>query len=171
MRYLTYAILIIINFLLQTTLFEHIAIFSIKPNTMIILIVSFAFMRGDLEGSLIGFFSGLLIDSFFGNFLGLNAIIGFFVGFFAGKMFQEYYKNVMFIPFILVALFDFLYGIGFFFFNVLLRGEPNILPFLTKIILPEVLYTSLISIILYKILYYINIKLDKLERKKKNIFR
>lgn len=171
MRYLTYAILITINFLLQTTLFEHIAILSIKPNTMIILIVSFAFMRGEMEGGLIGFFSGLLIDSFFGNFLGLNAIICFFIGFFSGKFFQEYYKNIIFIPFILVVIFDFLYGIAFFFFNVLLRGEPNILPFLTRIIIPEILYTSLLSILLYKIFYYINLKLDKLERKKKNIFR
>lgn len=171
MRYLTYAILIIINFLLQTTLFEHISILSIKPNTMIILIVSFAFMRGEIEGSLIGFFSGILIDSFFGNFLGLNAIIGFLIGFFAGKLFQEYYKNVFFIPLILVALFDFLYEVAFFFFNILLRGEPNILPFLKSTIIPEVLYTSLISILLYKILYYINLRLDKLDRKKKNIFR
>lgn len=171
MRYLTYGILIIINFLLQTTLFENISILGIKPNTMIILIVSFAFMRGDIEGALIGFFSGLLVDSFFGNFIGLNAFIGFIIGFLCGKFFNEFYKNKLVIPFLLTALFTFLNEILFFFFSVLLRGEPNIFPFLTSIIIPEVLYTSFISIIFYKILYYINLKLERLDRKKKNIFR
>lgn len=171
MRYLTYFILIIINFLLQTTLFGHISIMSIKPNTTIILIVSFAFMRGEIEGGLIGLFAGFLVDSFFGDFIGLNLLICFFIGFLAGKLFKEYYKNVIYIPVLLVAIFDFFYGVMFFFFNILLRGEPNIFHFLKNIIIPEVLYTSLFSIILYKIFYYINTKLDKFDRKKKNIFR
>ncbi|MDE6182451.1 MAG: rod shape-determining protein MreD, partial [Eubacteriales bacterium] len=123
MRYLTYAVLIIINFLFQTTLFEYISIFNVKPNTMIILIVSFAFMRNDIEGALIGFFSGLLVDSFFGSFLGLNAFIGMLIGFLSGKIFTEFYKNSFFIPFLLTIICTFLNNIIFFFFNIFLRGE------------------------------------------------
>lgn len=171
MRYLTYAILIIINFILQTTLFEYISIINIKPNTMIILIVSFAFMRNDMEGALIGFFSGLLVDSFFGNFLGINAFIGMCIGFLSGKILNEFYKTAYYIPILLVALFTFSYNIMFFFFRILLSGEPNILPFLKSIIIPEVIYTSLVSIILYKILYYINLKLEKFDKKKRNYFK
>lgn len=171
MRYLTYAILIIINFLLQTTLFEYISVFNIKPNTTIILIVSFAFMRNDIEGALIGFFSGLLVDSFFGSFLGLNAFIGMCIGFLCGKLFKEFYKNVFFIPFILTIIFTFLNGVMFFFFSVFLRGEPNIIPFLKSIIIPEVLYTSLVSLVLNRVFYFINLKLEKFDRKKRNFFK
>lgn len=171
MRYLTYIILIIINFLLQTTIFENISIIGIKPNTTVILIVSFAFMRGDIEGSLIGFLAGLLTDCFFESFLGLNAFIGLCIGFLAGKLFSDFYKNKIIIPFLLTTLFTFLNSIMFFFFNIFLRGEPNIFPFLKSIIIPEIIYTSLVSIILYKIFYYINLKLEKFDRRKKNIFR
>lgn len=171
MRYLTYIILILINFILQTTLFKYIQIINVKPNTTIILIVSFAFMRGEIEGGIIGFFSGLLIDSFFGQFLGLNAFICFIVGFSCGKLFKEFYENNIIIPFFINLFFDFLYGILFFFFNGLLRGYPNIFPFLKSIIIPEALYTSIVSFFLYRILYIINNKFDKADRRKRNLFK
>ena len=95
MRYFTYIVLIIINFILQTTVFNYIEIIGVKPNTMLILIVSFAFMRGEIEGGLIGFVSGLLVDSLYGQVLGLNAFIGLVVGFLCGRIFNEFYKDSM----------------------------------------------------------------------------
>lgn len=171
MRYLVYFFLIIFNFFIQTTILNNIAIFNIKPNTTIILIVSFAFIRNSFEGSLIGFFSGLLIDAFFYNFLGLNAFIYMLVGFFAGKFLNEFYKTAYHIPIILVAIFTLFYNILLFFFTVLLRGNPNIFPFLKSIIIPEVIYTTLVSFIFYKIIFIINLKLEKFDKKKRNIFK
>lgn len=171
MRYITYVALILINFILQTTVFNYIEIIGVKPNTMLILIVSFSFMRGEIEGGIIGFFSGLLTDSFFGQFLGLNAFIGLTVGFLCGKIFNEFYKDSIMIPFFLTFIFNIFYGFLFFFFNAFLRGYPNILPFLKSIIIPETLYTSIVSFFIYKILFIINRKLEKFDRKKKNLFK
>ena len=171
MRYIVYVALILINFILQTTVFSYIEIIGIKPNTIIILVVSFSFMRGEIEGGLIGFFSGLLIDSFFGQFLGLNAFIYLIIGFLCGKIFNEFYKDSIIISFFLTFIFTMIYGFFFFFFNGFLRGYPNILPFLKSIIIPEALYTSIISVFIYKVLFIINIKLEKFDRKKKNLFK
>ncbi len=171
MRYITYVALILINFILQTTIFNYIEIIGVKPNTMLILIVSFAFMRGETEGGLIGFLSGLLVDSFFGQVLGLNAFIGLVIGFLCGKIFNEFYKDSIIIPFFLTLFFDICYGFLFFFFNAFLRGYPNIFHFLKTIIIPEALYTSIVSFFIYRILFIINIKLEKFDRKKKNLFK
>lgn len=171
MRYFTYIVLIIINFILQTTVFNYIEIIGVKPNTMLILIVSFAFMRGEIEGGLIGFVSGLLVDSLYGQVLGLNAFIGLVVGFLCGRIFNEFYKDSFFIPFFLTFAFNILHGFLFFFFNAFLRGYPNVFHFLKTIIIPEALYTSIISFFLYRILFLINKKLEKFDRKKKNLFK
>lgn len=171
MRYITYIALILINFILQTTIFNYIEIINVKPNTMIILIVSFAFMRGEIEGGLIGFISGLLIDSIFGQLLGLNAFIGLIVGFLCGKIFNEFYKDSIIIPFFLTLFFNIVHGVLFFFFNAFLRGYPNIFIFLKTTIIPEALYTSIISFFIYRILFIINKKLEKFDRKKKNLFK
>ena len=171
MRYFIYVVLILINFILQTTLFDYIDIINVKPNTMVILVVSFAFMRGEIEGGIIGFLSGFLIDCFFGQILGLNAFIGLIIGFLCGKIFNEFYKDSIFIPFFLTLFFSVLSNLLFFFFNVFLRGYPNLFIFLKRIIIPEALYTGIISFFAYRILFIINRKLEKFDRKNKNLFK
>ena len=73
-------LLIIVCFLFQTTVFQGLDFGGIVPNLMIILTASFGFMRGDKTGLAIGFFCGLIIDIFFGNVLGLNAMIYMYIG-------------------------------------------------------------------------------------------
>ncbi|MDO4465220.1 MAG: rod shape-determining protein MreD [Bacillota bacterium] len=74
-RFTVSVLLIIMCFLLQTTVFQWIDFGGIVPNLMIILTASFGFMRGERTGLLFGFFCGLLVDIFFANVLGLNAMI------------------------------------------------------------------------------------------------
>ena len=49
-------ILILLTFVLQTTLMQTFAIASVSPNLPIILTVSFALMRGKREGMFVGAF-------------------------------------------------------------------------------------------------------------------
>ena len=60
--------MIIICFLLQTTVLGIISIGSITPNLMLILCVSMGLMRGRKSGLWTGFFCGLLIDLFYALF-------------------------------------------------------------------------------------------------------
>ena len=69
------ALIISICFLLQSTLFQALSIASISPNLLIVVTSSFGFMRGRKEGMWIGFFSGLLLDIFFGSVIGFYALI------------------------------------------------------------------------------------------------
>ena len=69
-RFIVSILLIVICFLLQTTVFKGLAFGGIVPNLLIVLTASFGFMRGESTGLLIGFFSGILADIFFRNMLG-----------------------------------------------------------------------------------------------------
>ena len=75
LRKVVSAVLIIICFVLQCSVFGSLAFAGIIPNLMIILTSSFGFMCGEREGLLIGFFCGLLYDIFFGSFLGFYALL------------------------------------------------------------------------------------------------
>ena len=68
-RKITVAVIIIICFLLQSTLFQALSFAAISPNLLIVVVSSFGFMRGKKEGMFIGFFCGLIVDMFFGNVL------------------------------------------------------------------------------------------------------
>ena len=65
-------ILILLTFVLQTTLMQTFAIASVSPNLPIILTVSFALMRGKREGMFVGAFFGILMDIFYGTGAGIS---------------------------------------------------------------------------------------------------
>ena len=56
-------------------MFKALTFANISPNLLIIAVSSFGFMRGRKEGMWVGFFCGLLIDIFFGNLIGIYALI------------------------------------------------------------------------------------------------
>ena len=73
-RKIILAVLILLTFILQGTIFQTLSIASIAPNLLLILTVSFGFMRGKREGLIIGFFSGLLVDIFYGNVVVIDRV-------------------------------------------------------------------------------------------------
>ena len=64
----------VVCFLIQSTVLHLISIGSITPNLLLILCVSMGLMRGRKVGLWTGFFSGLLIDLFYGSVFGLSLI-------------------------------------------------------------------------------------------------
>ena len=81
-------IIIAICFLLQTTVFRALTFANIGPNLLIIVVSSFGLMRGKKEGLWVGFFCGLLIDIFFGFYLGGYAFFSDY-SWYDGKVYVE----------------------------------------------------------------------------------
>ena len=73
MKTVVNAILIIIAFLLQSTLFSRFTVAGITPNLLLIVVASIGFLSGRRRGLIAGFFAGLLFDVFFGSVYGLYA--------------------------------------------------------------------------------------------------
>ena len=61
LRKVIVTLFVVLCFILQCSVFNSLALGGIIPNLMIILTSSFGFMRGEKEGLLIGFFSGLFL--------------------------------------------------------------------------------------------------------------
>ncbi|MCD7736564.1 MAG: rod shape-determining protein MreD [Lachnospiraceae bacterium] len=158
-RKLVMALLIVVCVLLQASVCPMIAIGEIKPNLLIILTVSFGLMRGKKDGMTTGFFCGLLTDIFFESTLGFNALIYLWVGYLSGYFFRIFYDDDIKTPLLLISVGDLGYGIIQYVFRFLMRGRMNFFFYLGRIILPEVVYTLILTIICYQIFYRINVKL------------
>lgn len=158
-RKITMGVLILVSILLQSTVFPMIAIASIKPNLLIILTVSFGLMRGRKDGMMTGFFCGLLTDIFFESVVGFNALIYLWVGYFSGYFYRIFYDDDIKTPLFLISICDLVYGIVQYGFMFLMRGRIQFFYYLGRVILPEVLYTLILTILVYRILYSINRRL------------
>lgn len=165
-RLIIYTLEIIICFLLQSTLYGFISLADIMPNILLILVVSSAYMRGRMTGLLLGLFSGLLLDLSSGDYIvGLYALMYMLIGYFIGFTHKYYSNDDYTLPIIIIAVSDLIYGFFFYIFEFLLRGRLNILFYLRRLILPEIIYTVAVSIILYKLLHTINNHLERRQDK------
>lgn len=164
-RKVTVAIIIIVCFLLQSTLFQALAFASISPNLLIVVTSAFGFMRGQKEGTWIGFFCGLCMDIFFGSTLGFYALLYMYVGFLNGYFRKLFYPEDIKLPMLLIAGSDLVYNFAVYFFMFLFRSRFEFGYYLMNIILPELVYTMVVTIVLYMILLKINQRLELIEKR------
>ncbi len=169
MRITVIGSLLVIVHTLSATLFQHIRIGNIAPNFMIMIIVSFALLRGSKEGTLVGAVAGLLNDTSFGLMIGPTIISYAIIGYVCGKFNKNFYRENFIIPFI-CTLFSSLFYSCTNIFSLILRGNLNFVYFFKAIVVPELIYTITISLIVYQIAYLINEKIEISERKTRNIF-
>ena len=170
LRKITMVILILFCFLLQTTLFRSLAFAGIVPNLLIVLTSAFGFMRGEKEGLLIGFFSGILCDIFFADILGFYALVYMYIGFLNGKFCKIFYPEDIKLPLALITASDLSYGVLCYVLLFLLRGRLNFPFYLGTVLLPEVVSTIVLTCLLYPLALFVNNRLEGFERKRAKKF-
>lgn len=160
-RSITIGIIILVCFLCQSTIFHFIELANVVPNLMLIVTMSFGLMRGRKEGLLVGFCSGLLIDIFFGTYLGPYAFIYMSIGYINGFFHRIYYVEDVLLPMLMITLNEIGYNLIIYFVYFLLRNRLNFKAYFSSVILPEMIYTIVITLFFYKILVRINLQLKK----------
>lgn len=163
-------LIITVCFLLQSTLFQSLSFASISPNLLIVVTSSFGFMRGRKEGMWIGFFSGLVLDIFFGSVIGFYALIYSYIGYVNGFFRKRFFPDDIKLPLILIAASDFSYNILVYLFLFFLRSRFRFNYYLLNIMLPELVYTILVTIVLYFVILKINNKLEETEKRRASKF-
>jgi len=161
MRVLIFGALIIFNFTLQATIFTYIEILQVAPNTALLIVVAYAMLRDDVEGAIVGFFTGLLIDIVFGQIIGFYALFYALIGFFCAKPFKDFVRENYLLPIALtiasvITLESITFGAMF-----ALRGNAEFFYYLRTRILPATIYTVMLSVPIYMMVYRINKALEK----------
>lgn len=152
------AILIIFTFICQTTVFQSLSVASVAPNLLLILTVTFGFMRGKKDGLWIGFFCGLCIDLLYSSMVGLNALIYMYIGYLNGNLYKVFYDEDIKVPVIPIGVSEVAYSIIIYVSQFLMRVRLDFTDYLQHIIIPEMVYTIVIAILIYRPLYKLNQK-------------
>jgi len=170
LRKIIVAILILFSFILQGTVFQSLSFAGISPNILIILTSSFGFMRGEKEGLIIGFLCGLLMDIFYGDMLGFQALVLMYIGYINGKFCRIFYPEDIKLPIALIIVSDLSNGIIYYVLLFLLRGKFEFSYYFINVILPEAIYTIVVTILFYPIILKINTKLETREKRRAKKF-
>ena len=164
-RNVSLVFVILIGFVMQTTVFQTLSFGGIAPNLLIIITSSYGFMYGRKYGMVVGFICGLLMDVFYGNVLGFYALIYLYIGAANGIFRRVFYQNDIMLPLALITASDFIYSFVVYVLLFLLRGRFDFVFYLKDIILPELVYTIFITVFLYPCILLINRALENTEKR------
>ena len=145
--------------MLQSALFPYISVAGATPNLMLILTVSFGLMRGRKEGMLVGFFCGFLYDLYFGFAIGPFMIIYMLIGYCNGFFHRLYLVEDVLLPIIIITLDDFIFNLFF-----VMRNRLSFGLYMKDIILPDMIYTAILTMIVFKLFVFINKRLKRAEK-------
>lgn len=159
------AVVIIVCFLLQSTLFQEISFATISPNLLIVVASAFGFMRGKKEGLIVGFFCGLVIDIFYGSIIGFYALVYMYIGYINGMFRKMFYPEDIKLPMVLIAGSDLTYNLLIYFIMFFFRGKFDFGYYFLHLIMPELVYTMLVTIFLYFIILKINQRIETIEKR------
>ena len=155
-----------ILFLLQCCVFTKLNIGGIVPNLILLITSIYGFMHGERAGVITGFVLGILFDVFFGNVIGLHALILMYIGYINGKFCGIYYPEGIKLPLGLISLSNITGSVLEYIFTYLIRGRLHFGYYLIHIILPEILYTIVLTLLIYPIIVVIFNAFEKSSKKK-----
>jgi rod shape-determining protein MreD len=99
-----WGVLLVLALVIQSTLLPLIAVNGIRPDLLLILVVSSALLLGKEQGVGLGFFAGLLQDLASGNIFGLNVLSKILTGYLAGIMERKVFKENVLLPVLAVVV-------------------------------------------------------------------
>lgn len=96
MRIIITTLIVVLNFILQTTLFPYLAIQGVFPNTALIIVTSYSLLRGSKEGALVGAGTGFLMDVFFHTYIGFYTALYLLIGLIFGRSQRSFSAKIIF---------------------------------------------------------------------------
>ncbi len=170
-KVLTALCLILVFFLiyfLQVNIFSTFTIAGVKPNLLVIYVLFIGLFANQLIGISFGVVIGLVLDFLYGKTIGISAVMFCVIGYLGSYFDKNFSKENKLTIIFMVAGATFIYELGTYFLNsVILNFDREFLYFI-KIILIEMLYNVLLSIILYPLIQKAGYTIDR-NFKKNNI--
>lgn len=152
-------IVFLISYFLQVNFFNWFTIGGVSPNLFIIIALFLGLFAGKRLGIPMGIVLGILLDFFANKKIGISAIMLGIVGGLGGILDKNFSKDSKMTIILMTIAITAVYEIGVYILNsMIISINIEIIPFI-KILLIEILYNIIITIIFYPLLqkagYYI----------------
>lgn len=149
-----------IFYFLQIDFFSWFTIAGVMPNVFIIFVLFIGLFAGRTVGTLMGAVCGLILDLYIGKNIGITGIMLGLVGFLGGYFDKTFSKDSKITIILMVIGVTIVYEIGKYIINVFaFNFDVEIGPFI-KILLVELFYQIILTIILYPLMKGVGYKIE-----------
>ena len=113
-----------------------------------------------------GLFAGLLMDLFYTGPFGFYSLIFVCCGYVNGIFTRYYYDDFITLPLLLCGANEIIYNLYIFVFRFLMRGKFDLLYYMLRIVLPELVFSLIVTLIVYRVFLKVGKKLDDMEQRR-----
>lgn len=153
-------------YFLQANFFTWFNIFGIMPNLFVILILFVGLFAGKKLGLILGLIFGILLDLLIGKSIGISGILLGVIGLIAEYCDKNFSKDSKLTIILMVIISTIIYEVGIYVFSIIKDGIVIELLSFVKILLIEILYNSLLIIILYPLLHKLGYAIENIFKSK-----
>lgn len=158
--------LMILAFTIQNCIFPLIPFLSAYPNLLLILTFSFGFIHGKEAGMYYGLIAGLLMDLFYSGPFGFYTLLFLYIGYINGIFTKYYYEDYLNLPLILSLANELVYNLYIYVFRFLIRGRLNLFYYFREIMLPEMIFTVVTTLLIYRLFLKASRYLEELGKRR-----
>ena len=167
--------LLILSFLIiyfiQTNLFSWFTIANVMPNLFVIFILCIGLFVGKKLGLVFGIICGFFLDVVIGRQIGISGIMLGIIGLLGEYLDKNFSKESRITIMLMIATSTAIYEIGCYIFNIFsLSINVEILQFI-KILLIEIIYNLLITIVIYPLIQRLGHTLEEIFKTKNILTR
>ncbi len=165
-RILVNVVMLILAFTVQICVFPQISFLSAAPNLLLILVFTGGFIEGRERGMLYGLIAGLFLDLFYSGPFGFYTLFFINLGYVNGIFTKYYYEDYITLPLVLCLANDLAYNLYIYIFRFLIRNRLNFGHYFVNIILPEIIFTMVTTLFVYRFFLFINRKFTEWEQRR-----
>ena len=134
---------------------------------LVMLILAFTIqICGRERGMFYGLVAGLFMDLFYSGPFGFYTLFFINLGYVSGICNKYYYEDYITLPLLLSLASDLIYNLYIYVFRFLIRNRLNFGHYLVSIIIPEIIFTTVTTLVVYRFFLFINRKLKEWEQRR-----
>ena len=157
-----FLIIFFIIYFLQIGIFSNLPIAGVMPNLFIVLILYIGLFANSINAIIFGIMIGLFLDLLYGNTVGISAAMFCIIGYLGSYFDKNFSKENKVTILLMVIGATLIYELGCYALNgFILRYDFEWFKFM-RIIIFEIIYNSLITIILYPLIQSTGYKVDRI---------
>lgn len=136
-------------YFLQVNIFSAFTIAGISPNLFVIYILFIGLFANQILGISFGIIVGLVLDLLYGKAIGVSAVMFCIIGYLGSYFDKNFSKENKLTIMFMVAGSTLIFELGTYFLNSIILEFDREFIYFTKIVIIEIIYNILLSIILY----------------------
>ena len=152
-----HVLIIFFAFFIQTSIFPLIPFFACSPNLLLIITFSYGLLYGEDIGIITGLFCGFLCDMYFNGVFGLYILIYSVIGFMNGTLNSSFFEDTITLPMLLSLVNGLAYNIYIYITHFLIRKRFDLPFYFLNVMAPSILFTLIVTVLIYKSLYKLNL--------------